>query len=56
MGDGKIVKSLRHIREALLAEEGLVADDDVETFKEQISRSINDKMIKALEKYAKMAK
>lgn len=36
MGDGKIIQSLRPIREALLAEEGLVADDDLETFREQI--------------------
>ena len=56
MGDGKIIQSLKHIREALQAEENLVADDDVETFREQIGRSINDKMIKALEKYAVMAK
>ena len=53
--NGYALKHLKHIREALLSEEGLVAEDDLETFQEQIGRSINDKMIAALKKYAKMA-
>ena len=55
-GDGKIGKELYKIREALSEEPNIVDEDNMETFHEQIKRSISDKMIAALSKYCKIAK
>ena len=52
-GITQIGTSLKEIRSTLVSTSGIVPEEEEEVFREQIMRSISDKMIRALSKYCK---